>query len=76
MSTREYLVSVSVLGLMYDKDHRVHFAIDEDVLKEKMFGCHPCENTSPIRFATQDLMDIILPELGISPVIVHLVGTG
>ena len=66
--------SVSVLGLMNDKDHRVHLVIDEDVLKEEMFGCHPCENTSSIRFATKDLVDIILPELGIEPVIVHLVG--
>ena len=67
--------SVSVLGLMNDKDHRVTLAIDEDVLKEEMFGCHPCENTSSIRFATKDLVEKILPELGIEPAIVHLVGT-
>ena len=67
--------SVSVLGLMNDKDHKVTLAIDEDVLKEEMFGCHPCENTSSIRFATKDLVEKILPELGIEPAIVHLVGT-
>ena len=84
--------SVSVLGLMNDKDHRVTLAIDEDVLKEEMFGClfaplrsalnarpldeqRPCENTSSIRFATKDLVEKILPELGIEPAIVHLVGT-
>ena len=66
--------SVSVLGLMNDRDHRVKLAIDEDVLKEEQFGCHPCENTSSIRFATKDLTDVILPALGIQPVIVHLVG--
>ena len=67
--------SVSVLGLMNDKDHRVRLVIDEDVLQEEMFGCHPCENTSSIRFATKDLTDKILPALGITPAIVHLVGT-
>ena len=67
--------SVSVLGLMNDKEHRVRLVIDEDVLKEEMFGCHPCENTSSIRFSTKDLTEKILPALGIRPVIVHLVGT-
>ena len=47
----------------------------EDVLKEEMFGCHPCENTSSIRFKTRDLMEKILPALNITPTIVHLVGT-
>jgi Ala-tRNA(Pro) deacylase len=66
--------SVSVLGLMNDKDHHVTLIIDEDVLHEEMFGCHPCENTSSIRFATKDLTEKILPSLEISPVIVHLSG--
>ena len=67
--------SVSVLGLMNDKEHRVSLVIDEDVLKEEMFGCHPCENTSSIRFRTKDLTEKILPALDITPAIVHLVGT-
>ena len=66
--------SVSVLGLMNDKEHKVQLVIDEDVLKEEFFGCHPCENTSSIRFATRDLTDVILPELKIQPIIVHLEG--
>ena len=66
--------SVSVLGLMNDTDHRVRLAIDEDVLKEEYFGCHPCENTSSIRFKTKDLTEKILPALNIESVIVTLVG--
>lgn len=64
--------SVSVLGLMNDTDRRVSLVIDEDVLKEEMFGCHPCENTSSIRFATRDLTEVILPALGVVPAIVRL----
>ena len=66
--------SVSVLGLMNDRGHDVTLLIDEDVLKEEMFGCHPCENTSSIRFKTRDLMDVILPALGAEPLMVHLEG--
>ena len=67
--------SVSVLGLMNDKEKKVSLILDEDVLHEEMFGCHPCENTSSIRFETADLTGKILPALGIEPAIVHLVGT-
>ena len=56
--------SVSVLGLMNDHDHRVRLLIDEDVLKEPVFACHPCINTSSLRFATRDLIEVILPALG------------
>ena len=66
--------SVSVLGLMNDKEHRVQLVIDEDVLRDEYFGCHPCENTSSIRFKTADLTDKILPALGVEPVLVKLVG--
>ena len=41
---------------------------------EEFFGCHPCENTSSIRFATRDLKEKSLPALGVTPAIVHLVG--
>ena len=67
--------SVSVLGLMNDQEHRVQLVIDEDVLKEELFGCHPCENTSSIRFSTEDLTNKILPALGAEPILVQLVGT-
>ena len=66
--------SVSVLGLMNDKAHRVHLIVDEDVFDEELFGCHPCENTSSIRFATKDLREKILPALGYTPAVVRLKG--
>ena len=66
--------SVSVLGLMNDTERRVQLVIDEDVLQEELFGCHPCENTSSIRFATRDLTEKILPALGVTPIIVRLKG--
>ena len=70
-----YPGSVSVLGLMNDKERRVQLVIDEDVLKEEYFGCHPCVNTSSVRFKTSDLTDKIIPALKAAPVIVRLVGS-
>ena len=64
--------SVSILGLMNDSDHRVRLLIDRDVLNEDYFGCHPCQNSSSIRFLTSDLIGKLLPALDRSPLIVDL----
>ena len=53
--------SVTVLGLMNDTENKVQLVIDEDVLKNEYFGCHPCINTSSIKFPTADLKEKILP---------------
>lgn len=47
--------SVSVLGLMNDKDKEVKLIVDEDVLKAEYFGCHPCINTSSLRLKITDV---------------------
>lgn len=64
--------SLSVLGLMNDKENQVQLLIDEDVLKGAYFGCHPCINTSSLRIATRDLLETILPALNHQPRIVTL----
>lgn len=64
--------SVSVLGLMNDKDNHVQLVIDEDILKGDFFGCHPCINTSSLRIATRDLMEKIIPAMGHTPIFVAL----
>ena len=55
--------SVSVLGLMNDKENRVQLLIDEDVLKGEYVGMHPCINTSSLQIKTKDLMEKILPAM-------------
>lgn len=56
--------SVSVLGLMNDTEHRVQLLIDEDVLNSEFVGCHPCINTSSIRFRIGDLVEKVIPAMG------------
>ncbi len=55
--------SLSVLGLMNDKDKKVQLLIDEDVLAGEYIGCHPCINTSSLRFQTKDLLEKIIPAM-------------
>jgi Ala-tRNA(Pro) deacylase len=64
--------SVSVMGLMNDKDKRVRLLIDSDVLKEEYVGCHPCINTSSLRLRTEDLREKIIPALAHEPTVVTL----
>ena len=64
--------SVSVLGLMNDKENRVQLLMDEDLLKEPYIGCHPCINTSSLRLRTEDLINKILPAMKHTPVFVKL----
>ena len=64
--------SLSVLGLMNDLDRDVTLLIDEDVLSEEYFGCHPCINTSTVKFKTADLTDKVIPALKHRPSMVKL----
>lgn len=64
--------SVSVLGLMNDREKKVQLLIDEDVLKDPYFGCHPCINTSSLKFTTKDFTEKIIPALEHEPIIVNL----
>ena len=53
-------------------EKKVQLLIDEDVMKEPYFGCHPCINTSSLKFTTEDLTKKIIPALGHDPITVSL----
>ena len=64
--------SLSILGLMNDKEMQVQLLIDNDVLTGEYIGCHPCINTSSLRLKTADLREKIIPAIGHEPRIVNL----
>ena len=64
--------SASVLGLMNDRDNSVRLLVDKDLLSEETFGCHPCQNTSSLRFKTADLFSRILPAVHHEPTFIEL----
>ena len=55
--------SLSVLGLMNDKENRVRLLIDEEVLSGEFIGCHPCINTSSLKLKTADVVNVLLPAM-------------
>ena len=64
--------SLSVLGLMNDKDRMVRLLIDEDVLTGEYIGCHPCINTSSLRLKTKDIFNTFLNAVDHNMTEVHL----
>ena len=64
--------SVTVLGLMNDTDDHVQLLIDEDVVKDEYFGCHPCINTSSLKMKTSDILEKFLPAVHHEPIFVKL----
>ena len=64
--------SLSVLGLMNDRDHHVELLIDRDLLSAEYIGCHPCVNTASLRLRIRDLMETVIPAMGHAPRLVEL----
>ena len=56
--------SLSVMGLMNDKENKVRLLIDADLLQEEYLCCHPCVNTSSLKLKTADVTGIFLPAVG------------
>ena len=53
--------SVSVMGLMNDKEHRVRLLIDQELLQDEFVGCHPCVNTASLKIRMKDILEKFLP---------------
>ncbi len=64
--------SVSVMGLMNDKDTSVRLLVDKDVIEAEYVGCHPCINTSSLRIKTKDVFDNFVPATNHDYTIVEL----
>jgi len=64
--------SVSVMGLMNDKENKVRLLIDRDLLNAEYIGVHPCVNTSSLKIRTEDLVQVIIPAMEHSAAFVNL----
>lgn len=64
--------SVSVMGLMSDKQNRVRLLVDREILRQKYFACHPCTNTTSLKFLSSELFDKLLPKMEHEPTFVDL----
>lgn len=66
--------SVSVMGLMNDKENKVQLLVDEDVLVGEYIGCHPCINTSSLKLKSSDVWEKVLPAMNHDIITVKLMG--
>ncbi len=64
--------SVSVLGLMNDRENSVRLLMDRDILEQEYFACHPCINTSSLKFPTSELLEKLLPATRHEPTFISL----
>ena len=64
--------SVTVLGLMNDKENKVQLVMDKPIYDAEFVSCHPCISTSTLTIRTQDLLKKFLPAVGHEPIVVDL----
>ncbi|MBQ8137531.1 MAG: prolyl-tRNA synthetase associated domain-containing protein [Clostridia bacterium] len=56
-----YPGSLSVLGLMNDREGKVRLLADEALNASGRISCHPCVNTSSLSLSKQDMFEVFLP---------------
>lgn len=64
--------SVSLLGLIFDTEHKVKVLLDKDILQEEAIGCHPCINTTSLKIETRLLLEKFLSYTGHEPTFVEI----
>lgn len=64
--------SMSVLGLMNDKENRVQLLIDEDVLRGGVYRLPSLHQYLESRLCTEDLLQKIIPAMEHEPIFVKL----
>ena len=64
--------SVSIMCLINDTEHNIKLLIDSSLLEEEYFCCHPCKNTSTLKFRTADIINKFLPATGHDYTVVYL----
>lgn len=60
--------SVSIMGLMNDKDNNVQLLVDKEVAVPDFVGCHPCANTTSLKIPTRDVFETFLKAVHHTPI--------
>lgn len=64
--------SLSIFGLVFDKEHKVNLVIDREVLKDEYVGFHPCVNTTTLKIKSSDIIEKFLTYTGHESTMVEL----
>ncbi len=66
-----YAGAVSPLGLLYDREGKVRFLLDEALLRHTHLGFHPLDNTATVKIETEAFVNVFLPATGHAPRLVR-----
>ena len=72
--TKNLSAQIGSARLSFAKPEYMELLINEDIMKDPYFGCHPCINTSSLKIRTSDLIAKIIPALKHAPKMVKLPG--
>lgn len=64
--------SVSLLGLMNDREGAVKLLVDAELWEDEYLGCHPCINTSSLKIKMSDVREKLIPAMAHAPETVTL----
>lgn len=66
--------AISPMGLLFDREKKVHLAIDRALRGEERLLFHPCVNTATLAVSGADFFGRLLPALGHEAVYVDMEG--
>lgn len=64
--------SLSIFGLIFDKEGKVNLVIDKEALEDEYVGFHPCVNTTTLKVKSSDIIEKFLPYTGHEATMVEL----
>ncbi len=64
--------SATIMGLIFDPENQVQLLVDEELLGQPWYGCHPCVNTSSLRLRTEDVFGKYLEAVHHDYIVVQL----
>lgn len=64
--------SATIMGLIFDPENQVQLLVDEELLGQLWYGCHPCVNTSSLRLRTEDVFGKYLEAVHHDYIVVQL----
>ena len=64
--------SLNPMGLWFDREHRITFVADRDIMQTEKIAFHPCDNTATVVFTQKDFWEQVVPTLGTAPVFLNV----
>lgn len=64
--------SLGIMSLLFDKEKKIAFAADKDLLENRYFCCHVGINVCTLRMETADVFEKLLPLLGVEVNIIEI----